>query len=280
MCQFCVEHGEGKRWYLEAQNYAHDLESDLRRRDYIVHFIRDFDTTRSTALTAMALLERFPRPVERAVKNMWSRRQQDNHFGQPVALEDCEKILELATSVTVIPCICRQHAPNRVAEPVCMLVTTQPMEAVLESGFKDYVNGPTLDDFHKMSRQEALALLRSCEERGLMHSVWTFLTPFTAAICNCNISSGCLAMSLTVGHDLKVMWRGEDIAILDAEKCVGCGACAKLCPFDAITVAGRRAPVVHDRAKCWGCGICRAGCRTDAITLVDRRSVPEVARLW
>ena len=42
MCQFCVEHGEGKRWYLEASNYAYDLDSDLKRREYVLEFIRGF----------------------------------------------------------------------------------------------------------------------------------------------------------------------------------------------------------------------------------------------
>ena len=24
MCEFCHKHGEGKKWYLQAQNYAED----------------------------------------------------------------------------------------------------------------------------------------------------------------------------------------------------------------------------------------------------------------
>ncbi len=32
MCDFCHKHGEGKKWYLEAKNYAEDLLSGLRRR--------------------------------------------------------------------------------------------------------------------------------------------------------------------------------------------------------------------------------------------------------
>jgi len=25
MCEFCVDHGEGKKWYLEMKNYAEEL---------------------------------------------------------------------------------------------------------------------------------------------------------------------------------------------------------------------------------------------------------------
>ncbi len=35
MCEFCVKHGEGEKWYLRAQNYSEDSLSDLRRRKYI-----------------------------------------------------------------------------------------------------------------------------------------------------------------------------------------------------------------------------------------------------
>ncbi len=38
MCQFCVKHGEGKKWYLQAKNYAEDLLSDLRRRNFVTNF--------------------------------------------------------------------------------------------------------------------------------------------------------------------------------------------------------------------------------------------------
>ncbi len=40
MCQFCIKHGEGKKWYLQAKNYAEDLLSDLRRRNFILNFFK------------------------------------------------------------------------------------------------------------------------------------------------------------------------------------------------------------------------------------------------
>jgi len=38
MCEFCYKHGEGKKWYLQAENYSEDLMSDLRRRKFIKDF--------------------------------------------------------------------------------------------------------------------------------------------------------------------------------------------------------------------------------------------------
>jgi Fe-S-cluster-containing hydrogenase component 2 len=278
MCQFCVEHGEGKRWYLEAQNYALDLNSDLARREYVVEFISGFEKMRKRAIMAGSIAAKLPAPLSRLGKQAITRHQQTNHFGQPLSLEDCEQVLDIATSITVIPCICRMHEPGEAADEVCMLVTSSPVDSVLQEGFSDYDAGPDLDDFHTMTKPEAMELLRSCEERGLLHSIWTFKTPFTAAICNCNLASGCMAMKLTAGYDIKLMWRGEDVALLDAEKCTACGRCAKRCPFSAISA--KPGAVTIPAEKCWGCGICRSACSQQAIRLSDRRTVPAVASLW
>ena len=279
MCQFCVEHGEGKRWYLAARNYAYDLESDLKRREFIVDFIKGFDEMRATAITAGTVIDRLPGPIATLGKRAITRHQKKTHFGQPLSLQDCEAVFATATSITAIPCICRMHQRGTVAEEVCLLVTTQPIETVLSEGFADYADGPGLDDFNSLTSDAAMALLRRCEENGLMHSIWTFKTPFTAAICNCNLASGCMAMKLTAGYDIKVMWRGEDVASFSAKRCRGCRQCVPLCPFGAISANGR-GPVSLDVTKCWGCGICRSACPADAIVLVDRRTVPVVANLW
>lgn len=278
MCQFCVEHGEGKRWYLNAQNYEYDLVSDVRRRGYVIDFIRGFPQNRSRAILAGSVLDMLPAPLARMGRNTISERMQPNHFGQPLPLEDVEQVLRLATSITVIPCICRMHEPGKSADEVCILVTTKPIEDVVAEGFSSYDDGPGTDDFHSLSVDEAMKLVRECESNGLMHSIWTFQTPFTAAICNCNLESGCMAMKLTAGYEIKLMWRGEDVARLDSDLCTRCGACKKICPFGAIATGKGRVELAAE--SCWGCGVCRSACEHDAITLVDRRTVPAVATLW
>jgi NADH:ubiquinone oxidoreductase subunit F (NADH-binding) len=52
-----------------------------------------------------------------------------------------------------------------------------------------------------------------------------------------------------------------------AEKCRGCGICAKGCPRDAISGESRK-PHVMDQAKCIQCGACFEACRFDSIVKV------------
>lgn len=48
------------------------------------------------------------------------------------------------------------------------------------------------------------------------------------------------------------------------EKCVGCGACSRICAHSAITIADRKASIDH--SKCVGCGRCIGVCPMDAVT--------------
>jgi len=280
MCRFCVQHGDGKTWYLEAKNYIADLESDVARRDYMIGFARNFKTTRPAALLVGAILDALPSKVADPLRSQLAERQQKRHFGQPVPIEQCERIFDLATSIVRLPCICRTFAgkPDRA---VCLAVTTKPNDSTLSEIVSAFADGPDVAPLERLSKEQALELLRDCEHKGLMHSVWTFESPLIGAICNCNLKSGCLAMRMTAGHRIKTMWRGEDVAVIADELCVGCGACVKQCPFQAfVPPESKGSPVSLSPADCWGCGICRAVCPADAISLQSRLETPSVSGLW
>jgi ferredoxin len=278
MCEFCVQHGDGKRWYLEASNYAYDLETDLGRRGYMVEFVTTFDERMTRGIKVLDLVKVVPRPIGDAIRGVVSKRLQRDHFGQPVPLEDCEKILDIATSIVQLPCVCR-HRVGATEEGFCLAITVSPADGTLEEAFRDFADGPDTSKFQRLSKDEALAVLRRCEAEGLMHSIWTFKTPFISAICNCNLPSGCMAMKTTLTYGLKTMWKGEYVAEVDTDTCIACGACFERCPFSAIKPDAAKRAVVTAQ-DCYGCGTCRSACRKGAIALRERALVPEVASSW
>ncbi len=57
-------------------------------------------------------------------------------------------------------------------------------------------------------------------------------------------------------------------AIVDRDKCTSCGVCARVCPYNAITVDIKAKTGAHIvAAACAGCGTCAAECKFDAITM-------------
>ena len=38
MCEFCVKHGDGKKWYLAMENYSRELLHQQKRIGYMGYF--------------------------------------------------------------------------------------------------------------------------------------------------------------------------------------------------------------------------------------------------
>jgi Pyruvate/2-oxoacid:ferredoxin oxidoreductase delta subunit len=281
MCDFCHQHGEGKKWYLDARNYSEDLLSDLRRRRFVEHF---FESPEHIAKGEKALnrLDKVPPFFTRGIRKKITKKQMVNHFGQVVPIEDIEKILGFTTSVVRLACICR-HVTLGPEHRYCYGISLAPQGGeiikILKGIDANYLIGPQTGGLEFLPKDEALAMMRENEEEGLCHTVWSFVTPFIGGICNCSLP-GCMAMKTTLTHRTPVMFRGESVARVDEANCAGCGECAKICPFDAFLPRKRKAKARVDGKKCYGCGICRNACVKGAIALVDRAAVPEAAGLW
>jgi Pyruvate/2-oxoacid:ferredoxin oxidoreductase delta subunit len=281
MCEFCHQHGEGKTWYLNANNYAEDLLSDLRRRHFITRF---FETPGHLAKGERALtaLDVMPDFLWKGVRTKITARQKPKHFGQVVPIEDIERILALTTSVVRLACLCR-HVSVGKEQRYCFGVSMEPngggVAKLLREIDASYLVGPHTAGLESMSKENALARIRETEHEGNCHTIWTFITPFLAGICNCSLP-GCFAMKTTVTHKSPVFFRGEYVARVDAGACSGCGQCVKICSFKAFKPRKKKDKAEIDPLRCYGCGICRSACVKAAISLVDRADVPAAASLW
>ena len=281
MCQFCAQHGDGKKWYLQAENYSEDLLSDLRRRDFIRDFFGNPEQI-GEGLQMMAKLSRAPGFVQRVIKGAVTRRMKKQHFGQVLPLEDIKEIFGFVNSIVRVACICRRETIGRDVG-YCYGISMGPgggrMTGIIEDVDPSFLHGPDTSEFDELTVDEATAAFEEHEKEGLSHSVWTFMAPFIGGICNCDRLS-CLAMQATVVHDTKVMWRAEYVAEIAPDLCTGCRSCMRACQFGAMSFNPADRKVEVDLTACYGCGVCRAACPNDAIALKERSEVPAAAGVW
>jgi ferredoxin len=118
---------------------------------------------------------------------------------------------------------------------------------------------------------ETLDIARASEAEGLVH--WG----------DCYCCDDCCEnlFPITRAKRYDLMTPNRFCAVVDKDKCVGCGACMKRCKFEAIyMVLGdnpRKKVIAINEAQCKGCGQCVIGCKQDALQLKIVRP-PEYVR--
>lgn len=264
MCEFCVRHGDGEKWYLKAANYAEELAYDARRAKYVEDFIPEMTGKAGRWLKVLDRANRVNPRLTRRVSRLTSRRLQELHFGQVLPIEDIAAILRITGQVVRLPCVCRTVLEKRELA-VCYLIAASPDRLGLREliGRREEA-APFVAGMERVPPEEALAQMTALEDQGMIHTVWTFITPFIGAICNCE-PAGCLAINYT-RRGLATYFPGEGKAAVDTLRCSGCGTCVDACQFGAMTLAGGQ--VVIERKHCHGCGICRRRCPEDALSLL------------
>ncbi|MFC1523223.1 ATP-binding protein [Thermodesulfobacteriota bacterium] len=266
MCEFCTKHGDGKIWYKNAGNYAQDLMSDIRRRQYVKDFL---ESTIGEGITTLGRLETIYRKKRqlpaRVVKAMVAKAREE-HFGQVVPIEDIKTIVEKAATVVRIPCACRWAAEKK--EKRCCYSVSYSAETWYKDLDMKYFGKVPDEGFETVSPEVAVAQMEQLEEEGAIHTIWTMMTPFVGAICNCT-NQDCLGLR-TLAMDVETLFPGEYVAAVDQDLCDGCGLCAESCQFNAISsrqMAGGETVAVIDAVKCHGCGLCRIHCPQEALAL-------------
>lgn len=283
MCEFCLKHGEGEKWYLQAKNYSDDMLSDLRRLKFMEQFVDPKSLEQlAKASRDMARLNKLPWFIRTLLSRIITGKMKKLHFGQVVPIEEIEQIFAFTNSVVRVACICRKSTLGK-EKRYCYGISLGPnggkLLEVFEALGEKFDGGVYDGNYEMLGKEEAIAAFRAHELEGLCHTVWTFQTPFIGGICNCD-RADCLAMRSTVTHAVPVMFRAKYVADIDAEACTGCRQCMRLCQFGALGYSAANKKAVVDQTRCYGCGICRSACETNAIRLEDRAASPVAANLW
>lgn len=168
-------------------------------------------------------------------------------------------------------CICRSahHCEHYPAGHGCLFLNMAGVTAVK--------NGLA----REVTKEEAHAHVRAAQELGLVGQalyveleqlIWGFrndkMDEFSE-ICFC-CPCCCVAMGLAKNASREIKNRFAPsgfTAVIDHDKCVGCGACQKACPMETVSILPDTGKACIDQEHCVGCGFCKKACPPGAITI-------------
>jgi ferredoxin len=177
---------------------------------------------------------------------------------QILDMDSVSAIIETADALAVTKCTCRLIAHK----------CDHPLEVCIQVGNAarytlDRGTGRAID------KDEARAIIRDCEEKGLVH-VTMNKSHVGHFICNC-CSCCCQTLPLIISDRLNLTAPSRFCAQVDPSACSGCGTCLDRCHFNAIALIDDVATVNEE--LCLGCGLCYGTCPESAITLTEKRPV-------
>jgi len=181
-----------------------------------------------------------------------------------LAFEDVREIVDNAKTISVTKCTCRLTAQKCDKSLEACLQINRGAEYNIARGTG-----------RKLTKDEALDIVRKAEEEGLIHVVMNKQN-VDQFICNC-CPCCCQTMPVLIQHNISVIEPSRFAAQVDPDLCSSCGVCLERCYFSAITVE-EDGPAQIDRTKCMGCGLCQVTCPTEALSMTEVRPrdfVPE-----
>ena len=177
--------------------------------------------------------------------------------------EEVSKLIENAEYIALGRCACRVsvgacHAPTEV----CFFFGGAARFLVERRYARE------------ISREEAIQVLDSAEEAGLVHTS-SNSADGASFICNC-CPCCCVILTcrtrLNLAHGFAVSGFQSQV---DGDACSGCGICAdERCPVRAVELKNNLAVV--DINRCIGCGLCVSACPAKAMILVRRGAQPDI----
>lgn len=274
MCKWCVTHGDGGRWFANTQNYAQKMYK-LRKKDVERKGAEANPQTMAEDLLAEALEARTLNPEQfPMLKKRAEQLSHTIHFGQVVTLEDVKAIIDISWPIVKMSCACRRHVRGLPDNENYFCIGLGVGMFKWERWPETYRGGVEF-----LTPEEAKQWLEHVNQKGMVHTFFTFGTPYIGGICNCETPT-CMAIRNRVDYGIEMLFKGEYVAMVNHNTCTGCGNCIERCQFGALKMEPTMNQATVDMMKCFGCGLCQTGCRKGAVELLDRNSLPVLAGNW
>jgi len=279
VCIFCEQYGDPEYgnglWYLNPKNYARNMYK-LREpnQGFQGRAAGPESLTPSHGLKELIRLsdEGNFEEFNKVHKAHLAR----GAGSQVVPLEDADRVLELSSPIGLIACICRKHYlakdERNEHEYTCMGMGVGMLK--WERWPERYKGGVKF-----LNTEEAIEWNHAMDDRGFVHILMLFGAPYIGGFCQCDYPT-CDAIRHAVDYNTGGVIKGHYVAVVDYNKCNGCGICAQRCQWGALKFQTTKGKANIDVFKCYGCGLCHTACPRQAIELVDRNSVPAAAEVW
>jgi len=140
-------------------------------------------------------------------------RRKVEHFGQVLPIEDVERVIDRVDSITRMPCGCRFLTTGKADKRYCFGFGMDKRGILGE--FPDAASS-----LEVLDKEEAKRIFRQYDEEGLMHSIWTAVTPYVIGICNCDRDCGAYKGYIEM-RGAPGFFRAEYICQIDWDLCTG-----------------------------------------------------------
>ena len=286
MCDHCMKHGAGGKWYLNAKSYSEEVVSRHNLREFLLEQYKNFEqiSVRKVAgfspvgndhLFKMPVIGRIVRrTAERLLHSTRPPRnpfRPEGHIGQVVPVEDAVAILETCAAEPIIEknCMCR-YMTRGEKESCC--INFGVMSEIIDK-LPRFI--PDKEKYH-LSREEAVRRFTEHNRKGYIGTIWYGPYPYINNLCSCK-SPECAGIRPRMDFGIMSIHKAEYVAEIHDTLCRGCLQCVLRCPFKAIEGDGKTGMPRVNQEKCFGCGVCRHACDTHALFLVPRAERAAVA---
>lgn len=265
MCEYCVQHGAGERWYLNARNLSKELASNENVSDFNERYFSREVAPGPDEFSDR--LTRITRPVLPGEKQKVEEMYRRFLHHQVITTNEVLEILKLSSieteghdrSVVRLPCICRYAALGKEKTLHCFGIA---FTDEYTKRFPNYLGGK----HEYMTPDEAAEIMtKMAEDESVVHAVSALGVPYVGMICNCEMN-----VCRPYLHRLRLgisepFHKGHFVTVVNEQKCSGCGICEDSCSFGAIKVDPESSVAIVNHDDCFGCGVCSKRCPEHAL---------------
>jgi len=266
LCDFCTEHGGGKKWYENEANFSKKLFEDKETQAFMHdYFSRSIEKSKQTFEEN---LRSATNPALKCIVEPELRNRYSNYLHhQVIPTEVAAQIIKTASRACKFSCVCRKRYGD--STKYCIGLGFVPDIA---AKYPDYTS-----DVEELSIEDATEFLRGLDSEKIIHSVSALRAPYVGMVCNCDLRV-CAPYRYRVTLGIKqAMYKSEYVFRINPDTCDRCRKCLTKCLFGAIKV-GRNFFFI-DKEMCFGCGMCRTVCEEKAIISVPRNNI-EIKEMW